>query len=509
MRRVHAREAKAIGGTAPFALPDAETGSTDTAALERIDSYPYRSSVAEVMSSPPAILPAGADLSAALDVLIERKVSSVFVEGADGAVGILTERDILRAIHAEGPGALDAPLERFRSVPLHAISADALVYRAIGRMDRLDIRHLGVRDRAGRIVGAVTTRNLLRHRASTAMILGDEIAAGEDPAALAASWSRVPAMAERLGAEGVDPRMTAGVISAEIRMLTRRAAQLAEARMAADGKGGPPVPYAVLVLGPAGRGESLIAPDQDNAIVYASGDAGGAEDAWFAALGAHMNDILDAAGIPYCNGGVMAREPGWRRSDAAWRRTIDHWVTRQSGEDLLNVDIFFDAVCVHGDHALGEGVWSYAYERGKAQRTFWRMLAETLGLWRSPVGLFGMFRAGADGRVDLKLGGLMPLFTAGRVLAVKTGSPVRSTPDRLHAAAEAGLASDSLVETLDDAHRVILGAMLRQQVIDVAAGVSPGPRVDPHILSRRERKELRDALKRIPDAIDLVREGMM
>ena len=90
-------------------------------------------------------------------------------------------------------------------------------------------------------------------------------------------------------------------------VLTRRAAELAEARLYEAGKGRPPVPYAVLVLGSAGRGESLLAADQDNAIVYETGEPSASEDQWFEALGIEIAAILDAAGVPFCKGGVMAR----------------------------------------------------------------------------------------------------------------------------------------------------------------------------------------------------------
>ena len=115
-----------------------------------------------------------------------------------------------------------------------------------------------------------------------------------------------------------------------------------------EGLGPPPVPYAVLVLGSAGRGESQLAADQDNAIVYAQGSEGGPEDRYFEALAGHMSGILDAAGVPLCKGGVMARNRDWRKSVADWQATIDGWVRRQRPQDLLNVDIFFDAVPVHG-----------------------------------------------------------------------------------------------------------------------------------------------------------------
>jgi DNA polymerase-3 subunit epsilon/CBS domain-containing protein len=340
------------------------------------------------------------------------------------------------------------------------------------------------------------------------MILGDEIGAAGDERGLGAVWGRVPLAVRLLCDEGVDPRQAAGVISAEVAMLTRRAAELGEARMRAAGRGGPPVPYALLVLGSAGRGESLLAADQDNAIVFASGEPGGPEDRWFEELGTHVSDILDRVGVPYCKGGVMARNAPWRRSLADWHATIAGWVGRQSGQDLLNVDIFFDAVPVHGEAALGEEVWSHAYALGARVPAFRVALGETLAGWRPPLGLLGGFRTGADGRVDLKAGGLMPIFTAARILSIKTGTAARTTPDRLRAAVRAGLASERWFERVSGAQEKLLGAILRQQLADIGAGISPGPRVDVGRLSRDERAGLRQAAQIAGDAVSLVREGM-
>ena len=64
------------------------------------------------------------------------------------------------------------------------------------------------------------------------------------------------------------------MISRELRALTARACELAEAEMAEAGLGEAPAPYALLVLGSGGRGESLLAMDQDNALIYADGRPG-------------------------------------------------------------------------------------------------------------------------------------------------------------------------------------------------------------------------------------------
>src|SRR5690348_4468789 len=111
-----------------------------------------------------------------------------------------------------------------------------------------------------------------------------------------------------------------------------------------------------MVLGSGGRGESLLSADQDNALVYASGEPGGPEDRWFAALGGAMADILDQIGIPYCRGGVMAQNAAFRHSVDKWKQQIDGWIERAEPFDLLNVDIFFDGVAVHGDLVLADAI---------------------------------------------------------------------------------------------------------------------------------------------------------
>ena len=475
--------------------------------LERIDSFAYRHLIRDVMSAPVIWCEAGTTVGAALRLLIERRVSSVLVRDASGTPGIATERDLIRAIDRDGAAALGADVSSFANRPLQTARDDSFVYRAIGRLDRLGFRHLPVTDAAGSIVGMVTTRNLLRHRASTAVALGDAVDAATSPGELAAAWSKLPRVTRALIEEEVDPRLVARVVSTEVCALTRRAAELAELRLRDEGRGGPPVPYAVLVLGSAGRGESLLAADQDNAIVYASGAPGGAEDQWFAALARHMCDALDVAGVPYCKGGVMATNERWRKSREAWGATIDGWVRRQRPEDMLNVDIFFDAVVVHGDEALGEAILAHAFARAAGARDFLAQLAELARRWRPALSIFGRLKTGADGRFDLKLNGLLPVFTAARALAIRHGARVRSTPARLEAVTTAAAISQDQLEALIEAHRTVLRSMLHQQLLDIETGIPPSPRIDPKRLSARELATLKTALQRVSIAALIAGEG--
>ena len=160
--------------------------------LKRFDSYAYRHRIADIMRMPPVFVEADISFHDALARLARERISTVYVAphvvpcGVKAAeAGIVTERDLLRAIARFGAAALDLPVGQIMSRPLAAVPADAFVYRAIGRMNRLKTRHLGVADESGRVVGALSARDLLRLRAGEAISLGDEIDDAADAHALA------------------------------------------------------------------------------------------------------------------------------------------------------------------------------------------------------------------------------------------------------------------------------------------------------------------------------------
>jgi CBS domain-containing protein len=519
-----------IGWHAPGRPEDGGTSGDVDGPLARIDSFPYRHRVRDLMHAPPAVVGGGIRLSEALAAMVRDRISSLFVAPDDApdhdhalvhdhgprhdhapgrAHAIVTERDVMRAIAADGAPALDRPVRTVAQGPLVTVEADEFVYRALTRMSGRGFRHLGVVDADGRLVGALSARDLLRQRAGDAVALGEAIEAAESVEALGRVWAGLTAVARALVAEAVDPRDIAAIVSRELQALTRRATELAEAELQADGAGTAPAPFAVLVLGSGGRGESLLAMDQDNAIVHADpppGAGAAAKEhaaAWFARLGGRLSEILDTVGVAYCKGGVMAARPQWRGSAADWRATVGAWITRSRPEDILNADIFFDAAPVCGDAALARDLLDDARAAAPGSGNFLKLLALNAADFRVPVGWFGRFR-GEDGRVDLKAGGLMPIFGAARVAALRLGSAARATPERLRAAREAGLVAAATAGNLDAAHRILLDLILRQQLADIERGVALSNRVDTGALSALQRKELRWALERVPSVADLL-----
>lgn len=503
----HLDAAHRAGWSEPVTRPDLAL------ATGAVDPYAYSHRIRDLMTSPPAVIADTVTIREAVREMTSRRISSVLVS-ADGrpggpldAYGIVTERDIMRLVATHDAAALAMTVGEIATRPLASVAGGAFVYRAIGRMDRLRLRHLAVRDEQERLAGMISARDLLRLRAGSAITLDDAIGAAATPREMARAWAQLPVVARNLVAEELDARTVAGVISEEIRIMTRRAAELANQAMAEAGRGGPPCRYALMVLGSGGRGESLLAADQDNAIVYATGAPDGPEDRWFAELGAHIAETLDAAGIPFCNGGVMAKNPPWRGSLETWRERVLHWVGRSRPEDLLNVDIFYDQRPVHGDLELGAELFGLAYEVGAANPVFAKLLGEKLFQPSNTFTMLGGIRT-EDGRIDMKRHGLFPIVGAARALAIRHGIRERSTRGRLEGLIAAGIGNVDEMARLIEAHRLYLTLMLEQQSQDLETGIPVSNKVEVGGLPKAVISDLKAALHATRTVPEMVRALM-
>jgi len=321
------------------AVPGEALAPPPMPAAPRIDSYVFERSLADVMSAPAVTVRRDLSLREAAQLMVHRRIGALVVGSPGGAAeGILTERDLLRVVAGNGADLDTTTVEQAMSSPVECMRGEEMLYRALGRMDRRGIRHLCVVDDAGRPEGMLSQRDMLQYRARSALEIGDAVASAPDAVGLAAAFGRVPATAGRLATEGVGGVEVARVISSELRAVTARAAELALAKVE-QRHGKPRGRWCVMVLGSGGRGESLLAADQDNALIH---DGAEGDEAPYAALGAALAEILDESGIPRCKGGVMAANAAWRGTPEGWNGRVGTWLERARPEDLLNVDIFFD-----------------------------------------------------------------------------------------------------------------------------------------------------------------------
>lgn len=98
------------------------------------------------------------------DTLAEHRIGAVIVAGADGAViGILSERDIVRAISTDGAGALDQPVTRYMTRKVVSCRADHRIVEVMEMMTAGKFRHVPVIE-SERLRGMISIGDVVKHR---------------------------------------------------------------------------------------------------------------------------------------------------------------------------------------------------------------------------------------------------------------------------------------------------------------------------------------------------------
>ncbi|MBI4696781.1 MAG: CBS domain-containing protein [Gammaproteobacteria bacterium] len=488
---------RAAGWFSTPALPEPSrlTRAPATASLARIDSFPYRHRIANFVSTAPSFVPGDTAVVEAAALLHRGRGDPVLVvePGPARRTGIFTERDLVAAVAERGETALRCKVIDYATLPLVSVDQGAFVYEALGRMQRLGINYLGVTDDQGHVVGVLSARRLFESRSTHAILIGDRIAAAGNARELAAAAEALPRLAHALFDEGVRAIEICAVISDVIRHLTARAAALAELVLVAAGAGPAPTPWCVLVLGSAGRGESMLVPDQDNALVYLGSHEHGP---WFGRLAETMVAILDEAGIPYCKGEVMANNEVWRRNLAGWRDEIGRWARMESEASVAGINAFYDLEAVFGEPRIAAELRDIATRCILAQEVTLATVARAVARVAPPIGVFGRFKL-TGSRLDLKGGALLPLVTAARVLGLHVGSSARATPDRFREAHVAGLLNGVELESLIAVHELLLDVLLKQQLRDLAHGRPASYAIDVAELDTPTAERLRRALRHL------------
>jgi len=97
-------------------------------------------------------------------VLAEKKIGAVVVTDDRGAIrGILSERDIVKAIATHGARALDEQVSQHMTVEITTCGPSALINDMMASMTAGKFRHVPVEE-SGRLVGIISIGDVVKHR---------------------------------------------------------------------------------------------------------------------------------------------------------------------------------------------------------------------------------------------------------------------------------------------------------------------------------------------------------
>jgi CBS domain-containing protein len=424
--------------------------------------------------------------------------TAVVIDLGQQGFGILTDRDLRTKVVARGMSG-EEPVTAAMSAPAYTCTADRRAGEVLAEMFERGLRHFPVLSPTGQIVGVVDDTDLVALRTRSSFYLRQRIATARSDEELVTVSRELRPMVVSLHDARVAAANVMSVYAVCVDALTRRLLKLA-----LDRRGGVGVEFAWLALGSQARREALPSSDVDSAIVWFESGAGtGTEEQTRSELLELAREViggLRACGLRTDENGVNANAAPFVRSVASWQHVAQSWMSDPTQEKALILSsVIVDSRPVWGVHT-GTPV-ADTFRLAASYPQLLRMLAR-FALSHRPAarrfrGLVLEHGGEHPGRLDLKLGGLVPILDLARWGAMSAGVTTATTPERLRAAAEAGTLAPADTHTLQDAFELINNLRLEHQVAQIRAGRSPDDHIDPEDLSALMRVQLRQAFRAV------------
>ncbi len=453
-----------------------------------------------VMKSPLATCGSDITVEQAFDLMRQRGIGSLGVVDKPGRLlGIITYATLAEGLLKQNGIGGHSTVESVCHAP-ETIQPDTPLWKVQSEQARLGVKYLVVCD-GNKPAGIISQTDVLETLISYQRSVIVEISDATDYDQLRAFSARMGQIARELRHHNRSAETAVRALSEVHLAIQRRCIDLVVREMIDDGKGGAPVPYALIIMGSGGRKEMIIHTDQDNGIILADtpSTTTSATQEWFKEFCDRVNHRLDEVGYEWCKGDIMARNPDFHRSLSQWRQHLSHIATRPSEKSARWSTVFFDFDTLYGDDALIVELRSHLLSELKRHPRLLKMMVEDDASGRAAVGLFNRLVTASDkdrkGKVDLKRNGTRLLADAARVYALSEGIDATNTGDRIRALVRQGRFdvefADSVLAALDE----LLDLTLGHQINQLEQGIPLDKLIDPDRLTPLELESLRMAMR--------------
>ena len=437
---------------------------------------------------------ADAALVDVVSIMRERNISSIVVADGENPTGIFTDRDLRNKVVARGIDPNTLAVRDIMNAPLAVIREHDYLYEALYRMSRMGIHRLGVVDRAGALIGIITDTDILKLQAHSPHQLVLDIEKAESLADLAELHKRIEALVVHLSGTNLRTRDMVRLIAHLNDQILLRLIALLRREQFAD----LPEGFAFVVMGSEGRGEQTLSTDQDNAIVY--DDALSAEQVGrIEAFSTALIDALIQIGVPPCPGGIMAKNPEWRRSASTWKGEISRWFNTPTPANIMLGSMFVDLRLVYGDPTLVDALKSHIFAHLAKDRGFIMRMAQNMTGFKPPLGWFGRIKASSDpahrGEIDIKKAGIFAITDGIKALSLEAATLDGGTLERIAALKTEGVLKPDLAADLDASFEFLVQLRLRSHVEAVQDGRETSNYIRLDQLNRMETARLLSAFQ--------------
>ena len=254
----------------------------------------------------------------------------------------------------------------------------------------------------------------------------------------------------------------------------------------------------LIVMGSEGRGEQILKTDQDNALIL-SDDCNISQEELQNFTNTFTETLVDF-GFPRCEGNIMVSNPYWCRKKSDFKDLIFKWVNEPSGDNFMNIAIFYDAICVSGDKELLTKLKEYLFKISSNSQQFNAHFAKVITSFDVPLGFFDgfIFNNKDDehkNEINIKKGGIFIIVQGIRSLSLENKLFNTNTTKRIRKLKELGVLENETANELIMAFNFLTNLNLKSNLDKLDKKQAIDNYVNPNNLNTMEKDLLKDSFK--------------
>ena len=196
----------------------------------------------------------------------------------------------------------------------------------------------------------------------------------------------------------------------------------------------------------------------------------------------------------------MVSNPYWCRKQSDFKDLIYKWVNEPSGDNFMNIAIFYDALCVSGDINMIKDLKSYLFKISSNSQSFYSNFAKVINSFDVPLGFFDGFVFNSKDEkhkdeIDIKRGGIFILVQGIRALSLQNKIYNTNTIKRVNALCDLGLFEKETAKELIMAFNFLTSLKLKSNLEKLDINEKIDNYINPNKLNTMEKDLLKDSFK--------------
>ncbi len=426
----------------------------------------------------------------AVSIIKKEKVPNVLLKDSKGELYIVTDSDFREKVILNRMD-VDDKLIKIASKGLVYVNENDFLFNAQLLMAKHTLKRLIVKDDDDNIVGILDQISLSSFFATNTFSVSNQIEKAQNLEELKECSHSFIKIVKSLNAKGVKIEF----ISKLINQLNRKVLDKAYKFLAPEGL------YeksSLIVMGSEGRNEQILRTDQDNALILED-DCEISKDI-IEDFTQKFTQTLEDFGFPRCKGNIMVSNPYWCRKKAEFKDLIYEWINKPSGDNFMNIAIFYDAACVLGNQKLIVDLKKYLFKIAGNSQKFHAHFSKVIMSFDVPLGFFDGFVFDDENKehkdeIDIKKGGIFIIVQGIRSLSLENNILYTNTVKRIKELNKLKVLEDEFAKELIMAFNFLLNLKLKCNLEKLDKKEDISNYINPSDLNKMEKDLLKDSFK--------------